>query len=539
MLIIPSELESPVLITSTGKARETLCLVGGPLQKRVAQCKEIQKEEVTAFPQLCTNSFESKETVLLSHLLPGGLKIRLVGESNLIDSNVDILQCQLQLQRLTAEGSGSMEEPPVSLRNLQWRTGQLRPDSLYLYATSTNGILTTKGSPSSVTAQVQPDSLRGDYERKDYEVFSSFRENSSLSHSAQSLLQDEHMNQGQLMTSLHSPGLDVWFRDGLGPLHLAFLCEYDVLPGIGHTCGHNLIAEVEGALEGLPGPPPPVKIIVLGTPAEEDGGGKIDLIEAGAFKNLDIVFMAHPSQENAAYPDIAEHDVTVKYYGKASHAAAYPWEGVNALDAAILAYNNLSTLRQQMKPTWRVHGIIKNGGVKPNFIPSYSELIYYFHAPSMKELQVLTKKAEDCFRAAALATGCTVEIKGGAHDYYNVLPNKRLWKAYVENGEKLGIEFISEDTISSGPSGSTDFGNVTFVVLGIHPYFYIGSKALNHTEQYAEAAGSQEAQFYTLPTAKALAMTALDVIFKPELLEKIREDFKLKLQEEQFLNTVE
>ncbi|CAK6446773.1 unnamed protein product [Pipistrellus nathusii] len=333
------------------------------------------------------------------------------------------------------------------------------------------------------------------------------------------------------------------------PLQLGFLCEYDALPGIGHACGHNLIAEVgaaaalgvQGALESLPGPPPPVKVIVLGTPAEEEGGGKIDLIEAGAFKNLDVVFMAHPSQENAAYlPDVAEHDVTVKYFGKASHAAAYPWEGVNALDAAVLAYNNLSVLRQQMKPTWRVHGIIKHGGVKPNIIPSYSELIYYFRAPSMKELPVLTKKAEDCFRAAAWATGCTVEIKGGAHDYYNVLPNKSLWKAYIENGEKLGIEFISEDDpVLNVSSGSTDFGNVSFVVPGIHPYFYIGSDALNHTEQYTEAAGSQEAQFYTLRTAKALAMTALDVIFKPELLERIREDFKRKLQEEEFLNRVE
>ncbi|XP_014719393.1 xaa-Arg dipeptidase [Equus asinus] len=343
-----------------------------------------------------------------------------------------------------------------------------------------------------------------------------------------------------------------WEPPGAGaasrPLHLGFLCEYDALPGIGHACGHNLIAEVgaaaalgvKGALEGLRGPPPPVKVVVLGTPAEEDGGGKIDLIEAGAFKNLDVVFMAHPSQENAAYlPDAAEHDVTVKYYGKASHAAAYPWEGVNALDAAVLAYNNLSVLRQQLKPTWRAHGIIKNGGVKPNIIPSYSELIYYFRAPSMKELRVLTKKAEECFRAAALATGCTVEIKGGTHDYYNVLPNKSLWKAYVENGKKLGIEFISEDAMLKGPSGSTDFGNVSFVVPGIHPYFYIGSNALNHTEQYTEAAGSQEAQFYTLRTAKALAMTALDVIFKPELLERIKEDFKLKLQEEEFFNTVE
>ncbi|ERE83991.1 peptidase M20 domain-containing protein 2 isoform X2 [Cricetulus griseus] len=332
---------------------------------------------------------------------------------------------------------------------------------------------------------------------------------------------------------------------GPGALQLAFLCEYDALPALGHACGHNLIAEVgvaaalglRAALEGVAAPPP-VKVIVLGTPAEEDGGGKIDLIEAGAFKDLDVVFMAHPSQEDAAYLlDVAEHDVTVKYYGKASHAAAYPWEGVNALDAAVLAYNNLSVLRQQMKPTWRLHGIIKNGGVKPNIIPSYSELIYYFRAPSMKELQVLTKKAEDSFRAAALATGCTVEIKSGAHDFYNVLPNKTLCNAYMENGKKLGIEFISEDAILNGPSGSTDFGNVSFVVPGIHPYFYIGTDALNHTEQYTEAAGSQEAQLYTLRTAKALAMTALDVIFKPELLEGIREEFKSKLQEEQLLNT--
>uniref|UniRef100_A0A6I8NQ92 Xaa-Arg dipeptidase n=1 Tax=Ornithorhynchus anatinus TaxID=9258 RepID=A0A6I8NQ92_ORNAN len=314
--------------------------------------------------------------------------------------------------------------------------------------------------------------------------------------------------------------------------------------GLGHACGHNLIAEVgaaapgaEGGLETLREAAPPVQIIVLGTPAEEDGGGKIDLIEAGAFNHLDVVFMAHPSQENAAYlPDVAEHDVTVKYHGKTSHAAAYPWEGVNALDAAVLAYNNLSVLRQQMKPTWRVHGIIKDGGVKPNIIPSHAELVYYLRAPSMKELSTLTKKAEDCFRAAALATGCSVELIGGAHDYYNVLPNRSLAKAYVENGEKQGIEFISDDSVLNGLSGSTDFGNVTFVVPGIHPYFYIGSDALNHTEEYTVAAGSQEAQFYTLRTAKTLAMTALDVIFKPGLLERVREDFKLQLQKEEFLN---
>nr|XP_028578787.1 peptidase M20 domain-containing protein 2 [Podarcis muralis] len=341
------------------------------------------------------------------------------------------------------------------------------------------------------------------------------------------------------------------------PLRLGFLCEYDALPGIGHACGHNLIAEVgaaaalglkgaleslrpSGAADGLSRHVPAVKVTVLGTPAEEDGGGKIDLIKAGAFDGLDVVFMAHPSQEDAAYlPDVAEHDVTVKYYGKASHAAAYPWEGVNALDAAVLAYNNLSVLRQQMKPTWRVHGIIKNGGVKPNIIPSYAELEFYLRAPSLKELSILTEKAENCFKSAALATGCEMELKGGANDYYNVLPNKSLEKAYIENGKKLGMEFIPEDSLT-GLSGSTDFGNVTFVVPGIHPYFYIGSDALNHTEQYTTAAGSEEAQFYALRTAKALAMTALDVIFKPDLLEKVREDFRLvKLKEEGYLNIPE
>ncbi|XP_009895884.2 xaa-Arg dipeptidase [Dryobates pubescens] len=337
---------------------------------------------------------------------------------------------------------------------------------------------------------------------------------------------------------------------GPRPLRIAFLCEYDALPGIGHACGHNLIAEVgagaalglKAALESLPQPPPvAVQVTVLGTPAEEQGGGKIDLIKAGAFEGLDVVFMAHPSQENAAYlPDVAEHDVTVKYYGKASHAAAYPWEGVNALDAAVLAYNNLSVLRQQMKPTWRAHGVIKNGGVKPNIIPSYTELEFYLRAPSMKDLSVLTEKVENCFKSAALATGCKVEIKGGENDYYNVLPNKSLQRAYKENGKKLGIEFISDDCILNGLSGSTDFGNVTFVVPGLHPYFYIGSEALNHTEQYTEAAGSQKAQFYALRTAKALAMTALDVIFKPDLLEEVREDFRqVKLKEEGQINPVD
>ncbi|MEQ2195415.1 hypothetical protein XENOCAPTIV_012441, partial [Xenoophorus captivus] len=141
-------------------------------------------------------------------------------------------------------------------------------------------------------------------------------------------------------------------------------------------------------------------ITVLGTPAEEAIGGKIDLIRAGAFTDVDLIFMAHPAQQNAPFlPTITIAEVSVKYHGKASQASAYPWEGVNALDAAVLAYSNLSVLRQQLKPEWRLHG------VKPNIIPAYFELEFYLRTPQLRDLWELKAKAEACFRAAALVTG--------------------------------------------------------------------------------------------------------------------------------------
>ncbi|XP_023144523.2 peptidase M20 domain-containing protein 2-like [Amphiprion ocellaris] len=324
---------------------------------------------------------------------------------------------------------------------------------------------------------------------------------------------------------------------------VGFLCEYDALPAIGHACGHNLIAEVGAAaalglkavLENTHKLPVRVQVTVLGTPAEEDGGGKVDLIKEGAFDGMDVVFMAHPLQGDAAYlPLVAIQDVTIKYHGKASHASAYPWEGINALDAAVLCYNNLSALRQQMKPDWRVHGIIKHGGVKPNIIPAYTELEYYLRTPSRAELSVLKEKAERCFRSAAVATGCEVEVEYGRNPYENMLRNRTLEDLYEINGKSLGMEFTTDEEALNNTSVSTDFGNVSFVLPGIHPYFYIGSNALNHTEEYTVAAGDDRAQFFTLRTAKALAMTALDVLLRPELLQKVKQEFtEAKLKEEQ------
>ncbi|KAM6954380.1 xaa-Arg dipeptidase-like [Aplochiton taeniatus] len=344
--------------------------------------------------------------------------------------------------------------------------------------------------------------------------------------------------------------LETAFRATWGPagnksgeiINIGFLCEYDALPSIGHACGHNLIAEVGAAsaialksvIECTPNFPARVQVTVLGTPAEEEGGGKIDMMRQGAFEGLDVVFMAHPSQEDAPYlPDVAEHDVIVRYHGKASHAAAYPWEGINALDAAVLCYNNLSVLRQQLKPDWRIHGIIKHGGVKPNIIPAYTELEYYLRTPSRKDLPIIKAKAEMCFRSAAMATGCEVEIEFAKNAFDNILRNTTLDGLYEKNGKALGMEFTTNEEVLKNSSGSTDFGNVTFVVPGIHPYFYIGSDALNHTEEYTEATGDEKAQFYTLRTAKALAMTALDVLMCPDLLQDIRKEFtEGKLKEE-------
>ncbi|XP_046561910.1 xaa-Arg dipeptidase-like isoform X3 [Haliotis rubra] len=323
----------------------------------------------------------------------------------------------------------------------------------------------------------------------------------------------------------------VFGKDGTGP-HVAILCEYDALPEIGHACGHNLIAElgvaaglgVKAALQatGAGG-----KLTVLGTPAEEGGGGKLDLINAKVFDDVDIAMMAHPSPCVTAFPTcLAIVACNIKFHGKASHAAGFPWKGVNALDAAVLCYQNISCLRQQMKPDWRVHGIINNGGAKPNIIPELTELEYYLRAPTDAELNVLKEKVSKCIEAAATATGCTAECDFD-RAYTNVVTNKTLANAFVANAESLGVEFTPQEQLAGLAMGSTDMGNVTYVVPGIHPMYYVGVKdCLNHTREFTTVAGSPEAQPYTLDMGKALAMTAIDVYTSPDMLSEITEEFK-------------
>ena len=327
-------------------------------------------------------------------------------------------------------------------------------------------------------------------------------------------------------------GIETAFRAtfGSGRPNVCVICEYDALPEIGHACGHNLIAEagvaaglgLKAALESsdaLKG-----RVTIMGTPAEEGGAGKVYLIQNGAFEDVDIAMMVHPCPTFyliASYLALAK--LSVVYTGKASHAGAFPWEGVNALDAAVLAYNSISVLRQQMKPTWRVHGIIKNGGVAANIIPETTEMECMVRTPDREELKILLGKVKACFEAAATATGCQVEIMEVGKVYENLLSNQVLAQAYGKNWKSLGVEFQQTAHVSA----STDMGNVSYTVPSIHPKFGIGSgKEVNHTRGFTRVANIPEAHSTTLTAAKAMAYTCIDVLTTEGLLEEIKAQFR-------------
>lgn len=317
--------------------------------------------------------------------------------------------------------------------------------------------------------------------------------------------------------------------------NICVISEYDALPEIGHACGHNLIAEVGvasavGIMAAMKASGESLcKLTILGTPAEEGFGGKVDMIKAGAFEDIDIAMMSHPFPENDPTPImLARENLEVTYVGKPSHAAGFPWEGVNALDAAVTCYNSIACLRQQLKPEWRVHCIIKEGGVRVNIIPEKATLQLAVRAPLDKDVALLKQKVVACFNAAATATGCQMSYKTLDKAYSSVLHNRPLVELY----EKNLAGFVTDDipTNKSALCGSTDMGNVTHLVPGIHPHFYIGGVGVNHTRGFTGDAGHPRAQKYTLIQAKAIAMTAVDIMLNPELLTKIKESFKADLQ---------
>lgn len=264
---------------------------------------------------------------------------------------------------------------------------------------------------------------------------------------------------------------------------------------------------------------------MFGTPAEEGGGGKLPFIDNGLFKDVDAALMVHPCFfDSVKHEFLSIRRLQATYHGKASHAAAAPWEGINALDAAVTAYTSISGLRQQMHPKWRVHGIISDGGVKPNIIPERSQIEYYLRTPTEIEMESLKKKIINCIEGAALTANCTVEIKELLPSYKNILFNDVLTDLFSKNLKELGL--VGEDFDSSKPTGSTDMGNVSHIVPSIHPMFAIPTKAFNHTREFTVDAGKESSQAPTLRQAKAMAMTAIDLFENPQLLSSIREDFE-------------
>jgi amidohydrolase len=313
-------------------------------------------------------------------------------------------------------------------------------------------------------------------------------------------------------------GLDTAFLAtyGSGPFRLGLCAEYDALPGLGHACGHNLIAaSTVGAARALAplADAAGLTIEVYGTPAEEGGGGKIELLERGAFAGLDLAMMAHPAPVDVAEAEpFAVSHSHVTFHGKAAHAAAYPEHGINAADAFTIAQVAVGLLRQQLPQTVRVHGVLTNGGEAPNAIPARTEGRWYVRAESIEQLAETEERVWRCFQAGALATGCKLDIIPESKPYAEFRTNEPALRAYLRNAERLGRQFDRRSPARRMNRASTDMGNVSQRVPAIHPYVGIGSlPALNHQPEFAAHCVGGDAEKALLDAATALAWTALDV----------------------------
>jgi amidohydrolase len=310
---------------------------------------------------------------------------------------------------------------------------------------------------------------------------------------------------------------------------VAFLAEYDALPGVGHGCGHNLIAAASvGAalgvgrhLDGLAG-----TLALVGTPAEEGGGGKILLAEAGVFSEMDAAMMCHPSRINRPGEEMfGRVKFKAEFFGQAAHASVSPDRGINALDAMVAAYNNISMLRQQIRPDARIHGIITHGGDAPNIIPQYTAGLFYVRAATRKYRDEVYQKVERCIEAAAVATGASYKIEIGQPTFDPIKRNPALEAAVRANMEALGVSVDPDD----GRRGSSDIGNLSFYLPAIHPSVAIVDPEVpGHSQVFAEATMTPRGKDALLKAAKFLAMTGYDFLASVELREKVRETLHKK-----------
>lgn len=313
-------------------------------------------------------------------------------------------------------------------------------------------------------------------------------------------------------------GLDTAFaaRIGSSGPEVIICAEMDALPEVGHACGHNIIGAASlGA--GLALAPVVddlgIRLTVLGTPAEEAFGGKIDLIRAGAFRGAAAAMMVHPATKDIVDPVfLAVAHLDIEFFGHESHASGAPDLGVNALDAAVQAYVNVSTLRQQLKDSDRVHGIITHGGAAPNIIPGHTAMSWYVRAASDNRLDEIYPKMIQCFEAAALATGCKLEVKAMGHRYKDLRSSPVLVDLYQANSERAGRTMNRVADLPPETSGSTDMGNVSYEVPSIHPmldlYCY---PIVNHQKEFAAHTLSDDGERAIRDGALSMAWTIIDL----------------------------
>ena len=312
-----------------------------------------------------------------------------------------------------------------------------------------------------------------------------------------------------------------------GPI-VSLLCEYDALPGIGHACGHNIIAAAgigaglasSNHAENLNG-----RLRILGTPAEEGGGGKVRMLHKGAFDSVDAALMIHPA--DADLPNIsslAVQQLRATYIGKAAHAAAAPEKGVNALDGAVLGYVGVAALRQHISPDERIHGIFTDGGQKANIVPERAESIWYARSTTLERLETLKQRLVQTLEGGANSANCEIQIEWINEPYAEVLDNEPILNAYMKNSELIGRKIYPEN--NNGIVGSTDLGNVSHVVPSIHPMVKAAPTGTAiHTIDFEKYANGEEADKAVLDSAKSLAMTVLDCWADPSLLNEAKDFF--------------
>jgi amidohydrolase len=316
-------------------------------------------------------------------------------------------------------------------------------------------------------------------------------------------------------------------RAGAGPLHVAFCAEYDALPGIGHACGHNMIAAMAvgaAAAAARVADDVGLTVSVIGTPAEEGGGGKILLLERGVFAGVHAAMLVHPAPMDVVeQPFLACAQFEVRYTGKEAHASAFPERGVNAADALTVAQTAIGCLRQHIRPTDRVHGIVTHGGDAPNVVPARTTAHYIVRARTLAELDDIRGKVVRCFEAGALATGSTLAITEDHPPYAEVKPDPVIAAAYRRNATTLGRQLPDLGALLERMAGSTDMGNVSLALPSIHPMIGIESlPAVNHQPEFTAHCATPVADRAVLDGALAMAWTAIDLARDPAAVARLR-----------------